>query len=161
MTLVELEQLALVPPTATVDQIAEALNALDAFRTRLAEARKVLEGCLVEWIEANGRDIEIGTVRYYVGTDKVWSCTDRAGAVDLAMRLSEIVDASTGEVVGIDREQLAMLIASDPIKRGAATKLAEERGINVKGIWTCTERESLKDGKPTQKLQHVDTQFIR
>lgn len=87
-------------------------------------------------------------VRYYIGTKKTWRCADKKRAIELALQLGETEDDVAG------------LLTSDPVKRGAITKRASEAGIDVAGVWLCEESDTLEEGKPDKKLKKLDTRFI-
>lgn len=139
--------LASLDTTVPVSQVVDVMNAVDAYVRRAKEFKVQLEQAMIEWIKANG-DIEIGTVRYYVGTEKEAKCTDQRTALDL------ILEASGG-----DLDAVASVLASGAFKPGAARALLSP--VQYEAVFLTTEKSKLKEGKPDRKLIRVDSQYVR
>lgn len=139
---------AILKVTATTpsDDIAATLEKLAAYLERGKELKELLESRLKEIIEETGHDIEVGTVRYYVGDKRTTKCRDAGEAV-----------RSLLETLGA--EGLAPLLASQPLRYGACKQVlpADEYDRLFEVV---VERE-LKEGKPLKRLQKIDTRFIR
>jgi hypothetical protein len=136
-----------LPADASNDVLAELLNRVAVLKEAAKEAADMLDARMVEMIQESGQDIVIGTVRYYVGVKKTWKCADKKRAIEAVMQLADTED------------QVASLLSSDPVKRGAVAALAEEKKLDIGGIWTCDESDELREGNP--KLQKIDTKFLR
>lgn len=147
MSIVKSEVMAIEPTRENIDRWLEARAKIQFAKDWIKEMEAVLDewGCNV--ITETGQDITVDTVRFYVGVKKSWKCADKKRAIEAVLTLAK------------DENHVGELLSSDPVKRGAVTKLAEEQGVNIDGIWTCDESDELREGKP--KLQKIDTKFIR
>lgn len=139
--------LASLDTTVPVSQVVDVMNAVDAYVRRAKEFKVQLEQAMIEWIKANG-DIEIGTVRYYVGTEKETKCVDQREA------LEAFLDAAGG-----DLDAVSTMLASGAFKHGAARALLDEE--RYAKLFVTTEKSKLKEGKPDRKLIRVDSQYVR
>lgn len=130
------------------ERIAAALNAVAWLKEQAAECQRLLDGALLERIVSTGRDVTVGTVRFYAGDDKDTTCTDPAGLLDA------LLQNSGGDLNGVVQN----FFASDWAKYGAvrqADPALFERFFVVK------VEPVLKEGKPVRRLQKLDTKYLK
>lgn len=130
---------------------AAALNKLQRLKELVREIERDMTARLIEWIQANG-DLEIGELRYYVGTEKKTRCNDVRGTL-----------AALLELFAGDLDRVAECLGSSAWKHGAIKKALEEIGQAAKfpELFTVTEETDLKTGQPAKKLMTVNPKFTR
>ncbi len=126
--------------------ILDLINKVDWIGSRSRELKKELEPKLIAWIEANG-DIEVGTVRYYIGNNKKDKCND------LPLTVQALFTACGG-----DFETFCSVLSANAIKAGAAKKLIGEDKF-AKLFDTIIEKD-IKTGKPVKMVHRVDSRFV-
>jgi hypothetical protein len=140
------------------DVLLSARVTLDAILQWAKEQDRRLKEAMTRHIQMTGRDLVIGTVRYYVGTKK--DTKDRSPRHTLEVLL---------EAVAGDLDKLAEALSTNAIKHGAArTILIEALGEDAgRSKWVecfvVEEKTELKEGKPVRvkELVKVDERFIR
>lgn len=149
--------LANMDPDTPIETIAENWMRIDDLIRRAKAFREEFEQQCIEWIEANGRDIEIlfqdgSVIRYYVGNAKTVKCADVPGT------LLELLQVAAG-----DLDAVANCLGSSAWKHGAVKKLLAELGAGDKydSLFVVEEKQELKEGKPVKRLQKFDSRFVR
>ena len=145
-TIYALEAVRDDPELATVDQIIAALDAVDTLKETVDMLGELSEAAAIRYIKANG-DIEVGTVRYYVGT------TRTTKVVDAAVTFAELLDR-----VGGDFKEFTATLVAQPFKPSAARTVlgdAYEKFFHTKIV------DDLMTGKPKRSLKRSDTRFER
>ena len=134
------------------DDALDNIVALHAYCARLKELAKncaaAAEAKFVEMLEAQDTDIQVGDVRYYVGTKKTTKCQDKAGTI---IALLEQTSGDFGDV--------AECLSSQPFKHGTVKGKIDEQTFDQ--LFTVEEQQDLKEGKPKRGLQVVNTRFIK
>lgn len=134
-----------IDDTASADHVAATITRLEAYIERGKELKVEMESALMRWITVNG-EVQIGTVRYYVGTKKTTRCIDTAGAIERLLMLT------SG-----DFEAVCACLASQPLKPGACR---EVMGDDWAKFFNVFEESDLKEGKPIKRVQKIDERFI-
>lgn len=145
--LTEATILALANPATPTERIGEVLIAVQAAQKRAKDLRETLEAAMLAHIEATGRDIVIGPIRYYAGIAKVTKL-----AAPLEEAVETIWTASGGDVA-----QFASVLRSDPFKPAACRLMLP--AADYGRMFITEEREKLHEGKPAKKLLSVNTAF--
>ena len=133
-------------PEASLEQIAHAIDVVAAAKARVAEADRLLKSALLEHIEATGRPIVIGDIKYYAGTEKKTVCRD-------AKQTLEVMLANQ------DLQTVADCLSANAWKPGAARLALPPEAWDE--CFTVEERPVLKEGKPTKKLLTINTHFLK
>jgi hypothetical protein len=129
------------------DHVALTIGRIDDAIRRAKELKAELEATLLEWIPANGGELIIGDVRYYVGPDKKVKCRSISATVTALMEIS-----------GGDYDAFCECLSANAIKPGAARKLLADK---FDEFFETTETLDLKTGKPLKKVQAINTRFLR
>lgn len=136
---------AIENPVSTKDDVLTALG----FTKRLREIAKELsdqaEAAAIAWIAANG-EITEGNVRYYVAPNRTTKCKDVKATL-----------AALLEVSGGDLDAVVECMSSGAWKPGETKK---RLGDKAGDFFETTETGELKEGKPTKRLQKVDSTFL-
>lgn len=127
----------------TPDQVCEVWTRVENAKAAARELGQLLEGAIIEWIEANG-DLTIGDQRYYVGTERKVTCTDNAGTMDA------VLFAGGGEEAA-----LLECLSSQPWKHGAVRGLIGDDDFNR--LFKTEVRPDLKTGKPKKVVKRALT----
>lgn len=135
---------------APMEAAAAVLVKLNAIKERVREAEGKIKARLLAWCQYQpGREIVIGTKRYFAGHDTDTKCTDPARALEAAFIAANGDFAKAAEYLG-----------SDPFKYGSLRKVMEP-GVYAKCFKRVT-KDKLKDGDvKEQKLICVDEAFTR
>ena len=142
--------LSQLDPSSSIEDIAATMGMLDAMMQRAKELRAEFEQQCIEWIKANG-EIEIGTVRYFIGNPKTHKDNDPGETLEVLL-----------EVSGGDLDGIKCCLSSGAFKHGAVKKFLEEHGDGrYEQLFTVIERERLEEGKVKPQLQKVDSRFIK
>lgn len=142
-----LAQVANLSPDATQDEVLDVLGRIAAAKDAIRELGSMAEEAAIQWIEANG-DIEVGDVRYYVGTNRTTKCTDTRATMEAALNAT-----------GGDIDAMCELLSSGAWKPGACRKTLSPDDFDM--LFTTSETLDLKTGKPKRGLQRVDQRFIK
>lgn len=139
-------------PEVTIEQIAAALNRVEALKDFVRELDGHLKDAMKQWIEANGQDIEIGTKRWYLAPEKKVKERDPAQTCQTLL-----------EVTGGDFGRMGECLSANAFKPGAIRKLLAELGQGEKfaELFDVQIGTKLAEGKPVKQLQVVDTRFIK
>jgi hypothetical protein len=134
-------------PASQMEELLELRAKVEQFTAAAKQVKAAIDQKMIDWIAVNG-DIEIDTIRYYVGYDKKVSCKNKA----------ETLEAIMNETAG-DEDAIMGCFVSEPFKPGTVkTLVGNERYLQLFDIDT---RPVLKDGKPARKkLKRVDSTFI-
>jgi hypothetical protein len=154
-------QLAAQSPLPAIDTdspaelVATAIIALNRLKERTREIEQQFKaGPLKEWLSKHGQ-IEIGPVRYYVGTETKVKCRDTAVAATFI-----------AEACGISAEGLqkfVAMLASDCLKQGAVNAFLVEIGLPdmFEELFEVKVVEDVKTGKPLKKVREINDRFIK
>lgn len=138
--------LASITIEADEDLVASAISSVDLLGEIYRELRGLRDVVVMDWLEANG-DLEIGDVRYYVGTKR------RTKVRDAALALEALLELTAGDLVAIGEAMV-----SEPFKQG------HFRGLAGDETWEEHFRvevdRDLKTGKPKKSLQRGDKRFL-
>lgn len=134
-----------ITDAASAEAIIELMNKVHWLNDRAREIKHRLDEQLIAWIDANGA-IEIGDIRYYVGTKKTDKC------VNVTTTIAALMGA-----VGGDFDEFSAALCAQPIKVGAAKKLLGDKFGEL--FQTIIEKD-LKTGKPVRTVHRTDTRFI-
>jgi hypothetical protein len=128
--------------------VANVLGLIDEGMRRLRELKAEAEAVAVEQLRRDGPQV-VGTVRYYAGPTKDHKCRDVRATVDLLM--------------GLDLAVLGECLSTSAVKAGAFRKAVADVGKpELFGEhFETVERWDVKEGKPTARLQKVDTAFLK
>lgn len=140
-------EVSALSPDAPVEQLLTVRDRIDAAMQRLREVKQMGDEAAIAWINANG-DIEVGTVRYYVGVTKTKKCKDTAATVEAAY-----------EAVEGDAGRFAELLSSNAFKPGACAKVMSEEVFAEH--FEVIEQQDLKTGKPKKSVHKVDSRFLK
>lgn len=133
---------------STQDDVNTALDLLHRAQLAASRARDIkslCEGKLAEWIDKNG-EINLGEVRYYVGTTKTHKPKDIRGAV------ADLLDACHG-----DLDAFCDLLSSNPFKCGEVKKALQDK---FEQSFLTEFKLDLRTGKPARELKQVNTRFL-
>ena len=146
-------ELSDLDPTCDQDAIAAAIDRVTLLREAAREADRMLDTLIEGWLIANGRDITIGTVRYYYGVKKDYTPHN---AVDV---LNACIDLAAGDMEAAITDYLSV----NAFKYGAIRKGLEAagRGNEFDRLFDCVEKGEVREGKPVKTVQKIDTRFIR
>ena len=123
---------------STIDQVLETMNQIDIVLERAKEAKASFNADLLEWVQANG-PFEFNGKKYFVGKKKKTRC------VNVAATIEAILDRLDG-----DFNEFVQLLASQPIKHGAAREVLGED-------WTIHFETTTKD---VLELQTIPTNLL-
>lgn len=96
---------------STMDQVLETMNAIDIILERAKEAKAAFNASLLEWVQVNG-SFEFGGKKYFVGKKKKTRCINVAACIEAML-----------DKLGGDFDEFVKLLASQPIKHGAAREV--------------------------------------
>lgn len=130
-----------------MDKVLDVMDKVEAAKAKLKEVSASLESAVIEWIKANG-DIEMGTVRWYVGLTKTTKCIDNGKTLEALF-----------EACGGDFAKVAEMLASGAFKHGACKGVLSED--QYAALFVVKESDELKEGKPNKRLQKVDSRFLK
>lgn len=133
------------PTTMDAEAAASLIDAMGVMRAKLKALNEQCEEVLKAYIKEHG-DIEVGVVRYYVGTETFTTCKGHAAT------LKAVVQHCDGDFDGI-----AGFLASSAWKHGAIKKQLGEDKFDE--LFVTTPKEDLKTGKPLRKLKKSDPRF--
>jgi hypothetical protein len=145
-TIKALEGIRDEPELATAEQIVTALDLVDMLKEAVDALGEQAEAAAIRYINANG-DIEVGTVRYYVGT------TRTTKVVDAAATCAELLDR-----VGGDFKEFTATLVAQPFKPNAARTVL---GDSYNRFFHTKTVDDLMTGKPKRSLKRSDTRFER
>ena len=136
--------------TMTPEQVADIIALVSAAKSRIREIDDALADALIQYIRDTGRDLVIGTVRYYIGSRRVVRCPDVPQAVESLMLAA-----------GGDMAAFCGVLSSNAIKPGAARRMLEEvhQEELFDRLFTTEFQDELRDGRPS-RLQKIDTKFL-
>lgn len=139
MTLASVEsQVIALGTSAPAEAVAELLNTIQVLKREIRRVDDLFENIFIEWIQANG-DLQIGDVRYYVGTPKDTKC------INVPATLAALLEATGG-----DFDRVCGCLSSNAIKHGAAKKVLPEDEFSK--LFSVTEKVTLEEGKPKKSL---------
>ena len=138
------------------ERIGEVLNLVACADDRIKEIKRMARGAIEAHIEANGRDVVIGDIRYYMGMDRKTKC------IDPEATMAAILTLADGDMKAAHER----FLSSDAFKYGSIRKGLEEQPdvARFDDLFTVEEKPVLKDGKPihgVKKLQSVNERFLR
>lgn len=138
---------------ATMDEVLELHNKIEGFARAIRHIRSKMNARMVEWIQANS-DIEVGTVRYYVGGTKKYKAKDDTLVMEALYTLFEG-----------DQASVMACMSANPWKPGQIRKLLEaatdvQLDWDFDGLFDTVEQLDLKTGKPKRGLQKADSKFL-
>ena len=96
---------------STLEQVLETMNQIDIVLERAKEAKANFKADLLAWIQAS-KPFEFGGKKYFVGKKKKTKC------VNVAACIESLLDKLDG-----DFDEFVQLLASQPIKHGAAREV--------------------------------------
>jgi rubrerythrin len=128
-----------ISPDMEHELVATAIIGMDDMKRRVRELDAMLEGLLIEWIDANG-DIEIGGVRYYVGKASRVKCRDVKATLDRL--LTEF---------GGDLDRVSICLSSSAWKHGQVRREAGEQ--TYEQLFETTVAPELATGKPRREIK--------
>lgn len=144
----QVENAVLADPTAMDTGAAiELLNAAGFMKEKLKELATKCDEILKAFIQKNG-DIEVGTCRWYVGTETHHKPRDH-GTV-----LKTLLAHFDG-----DMDSLANTLASDAWKTGAVRKALGDDVFEA--LFDTIVRADVKTGKPVKKLKKADERYLK
>lgn len=128
---------------ASPEQVLLALQFSDRLGQIHRDLKTRLEAAVITFIKRHG-DLDTGTVRYYVGTEKKTECVDQKNTVGTVL-----------EMGGPDL--LATVLSSGALKPGPCKEvLGEDWGKH----FVVRDKDDLKAGKPVQRLKKHDPRFM-
>lgn len=131
-------------PTMRPEQLLEVRQRVEWLKKTAAELLSQVDAAMQAHIEATGRDIIDGDIRWYVGPKNTVKCKDVKGAVQWFY--ANNLDA------------LEECLSANAFKHGACK---EPMGDAWGQFFTVDDSNTLKDGKATKKLQQMNTKFLR
>lgn len=134
-------------PDAPVEQVLAVSDRIDAATQRLREVKEMIKDAMKDFINANG-EIEIDTVRWYVGVEKIKKCKDNARTIEIAY-----------EAVGGDADRFSELLGANAFKPGACSKVMTDEQFAE--CFEVVVRQDLKTGKPKKSVHKVDSRFLK
>lgn len=147
LTLLDQAVLAIDECTAQ-DDLAAIVNRVEFMKSAIREIDQQLKAALLEWLNAEpGRSLEIGPVRYYVGTKKKTVAGD-------AEKLLDALFTATGG----DFQKVADCLGANAFKPGACRN---PLGDDWAAHFTEIVEDDVKTGKPRKEVKSIDTRFIR
>ena len=141
------QMLSMLDSGSTHDDIASAIDTVQLFGRLAKEFKAALDGAMLEWMEANHRDITIGDVRYYAGVSKVTTCTDTAATLDALFEWAQG-----------DMKKVTDAFASSPYKHGFCRDILEPD--KYAAMFITEERGKVSEGKPKKTVQQINQRFI-
>ena len=153
--IIETESDALAPrtlaidPDHTEDQARAMMLRFKGLEQRFAAFKAQFLNSALDWCVMNG-DLTVGAIRYYAGDRRVTKLRDgmKAHALDA------ILDAVDG-----DMDHLAELLAAQPIKHGAASKVLSPAVFAE--LFETIEKPELRDGKPVKRLMSTNDDYTK
>jgi len=106
-----------------------------------------------EWMKDHGvSEIVLGNMRYYPGTNPTTKGVDKAKTTDTILELAEG-----------DLAKLVEMMVSDPYKHGAVKAFLKKAGREdlYDSMFVTEDRPVLKNGKPTQTLRVINTDYAK
>lgn len=131
--------------TATREQVLQSIDIIAGLKAKVKELDTNHKAALLAWLQFNG-DLEVGELRYYVGTDKHTKCNNNRQTVEA------ILNACAGDV-----DSLASCIASDGLKTGACKTVLGDDGFA--SHFTTIVVSDVKTGKPKRKVLTANNRF--
>ena len=131
----------------TQDEVVKALDLRSNLKAFVRELDGQIEAAVIRWINQNG-EIEVGDVRYYVGTEKTTKCVDPRRAIEA------IFDA-----VGADFDSFLSTLVSQPFKPATTRTVVGDDVAD--SLFVTSTQEDVKTGKPRKRLQVVDSRFSK
>ena len=119
----------------------------------IGELKAQCDESIREWMADHGvSEIVLGTMRYYPGTNRTTKGVDKAKTTDTILELAQG-----------DLDTLVEMMVSQPFKHGAVKALLKKLGREdlYDSMFTTEDRPILKDGKPTQTLRVINTDYVR
>lgn len=133
---------------ATEDDALSALTFIARLKELTKQLNQQVEDGVIAFIQAHG-DIEMGTVRWYVGPNKSTKCVNVKGAVEALMNAT-----------GGDFDAFCECLASGALKHGACSKVLSPETYN--SLFETKEVTDLKTGVAKgAKLQKIDKRFLK
>ena len=142
------QMLSMLDRSANHDDISTAIDMVQLFHQLGKEFTKALDAAMLEWIEANNRDIVVGDVRYYAGVYKTTKCTNPTGLLDALLTTT-----------GGDMDRVCKTFASNAFKHGACRDILEPDKYDE--LFVTEERPQLKEGKPVKQVLKFDQRFMK
>lgn len=130
-------------PVETLLQAGDQIARLGEFHRQV---KQMWEAKMVEHINRHG-PVEVGDVRYYVGTVKKTKCLDVPGTVE----------ALLSRVEG-DFGRFCEHLSTGAVKYGAARETLAPDDFDR--LFVTEVEQDLKEGKPVKRLQKADQRFI-
>ena len=119
----------------------------------IAELKAQCDESIREWMKDHGvSEIVLGNMRYYPGTNPTTKGIDKTELTDIILELAE------GDV-----GTLVDMMVSQPFKHGAVRAFLKKAGREdlYDSMFVTEDRPVLKDGKPTQTLRVINTDYVR
>lgn len=130
------------------EQIEEILSQLAGMKAAIRQAEVTIKQRMLDIILDTGRDITIGTVRYYAGHPVETKCLDIKGTLIALL-----------EETGGDMERLAECLCSEPFKPATTLKMLPENAGKM--LFKKKPKPKLLEGKPQKQLMEFDSRFVR
>jgi hypothetical protein len=139
--------IAKVQPDTSIDDVAQTLDRLAAYMERGRQLKEQLDERMLEYLEANGGEVSIGTVKYWIGFPKTTKCLDVRAAVEALL-----------EATGGDMDAFCACLSSNALKYGACKEpLGDKWGLH----FVVELKPKIENDKPKKDLQRMDTKFVR
>ena len=129
----------------TQDDVVKALDLCQNPKAVVRELDAQIEAAVIQWINQNG-DIEVGDIRYYVGTEKTTKC------IDPRRTLEAVFDA-----VGADFDSFLGTLVSQPFKPATTRTIVGDDVAD--SLFVTSTQEDVKTGKPRKRLQVSNEKF--
>ncbi len=135
------------PEQMTAEEAARLVDLIGAMKRRLKEVTDQCNATLMEYVKKHG-DLEVGVVRYYVGSEKRVKCRGNEATT------KAIVEATDGDI-----SALAAALSSDPWKHGHVRKVLGDEKFEE--LFLTEVVEDMKTGQPRKVLKKADDRFGR
>ena len=136
---------------APTDMVLELLDRMEVIQQRAKQAKEAIEAAVIEWLNANGGEIEMGDIRWYVGERTTKKCMDVHAT---HMFLLAFTDDNI--------EHVSECLTSNAWKHGAVRSLLEQHGdtLSWDDLFETVVVQDLKTGKPRKGLNKVNKAFL-
>lgn len=131
---------------ASEAEFHEAIQIVDRVAEIARQLKAKVELAAIEWIKKHG-PVSLNETRYFVGPNKKVKCNSPYTTLLKCM-----------EEAGGDLDRIGTLLSSDSLKPGACRELLGEEEFNRQ--FTTTVVDDLKTGKPSARLQKLNTAFL-
>jgi hypothetical protein len=130
-----------------VDEVALALDYLDALERRVREAKAKLRDAVKGWMLATGtKEFMVGETKWFIAAKKKEKCRDLKAAIE-ALYLA----------TGGDFDAFVGVLSINAVKPGAAKKVL---GSEFDRHFETTTEQDVSTHQPKRELQAVNTRFI-